>query len=221
MVNQRWCCNLPAGAIYEGSAIKFRAAASGTTLVELSGATGGEPEISGNTVKLAVADFDSDSISVVSNAGGYQFELENDASGKTFLGSKDNDSISNFADSASINCAACNDEILSTDIVNRHTDATWTKSGSNLVYTSSSESSGFANATGAEISYVVKVDAMSFTLEGLSTETGVTIDSSKVILSATALENVNEVTLTNPEGYTLSRWAKTLRRLRQIPKAGT
>ena len=93
-------------------------------------------------------------------------------------------------------------EIILDDSVARnvHSDAGWKTEGGKLVYATASESGGFDE----NLEYVAAEAAKSFALEGLSDETGVTIDGSKVILSSDALANVTEVTLTTTDGYELA-----------------
>ena len=82
---------------------------------------------------------------------------------------------------------------------NVHKDAGWKTEGGKLVYATASESGGFDG-----LNYVEAVAAKSFALEGLSDSSGVTIDGSKVILSAAALANASTITLTTTDRYELA-----------------
>ncbi len=114
-------------AIYKGVAtvagyelvdnmINYIGAADGKTLIELSGVSlpdDGAGVLNGNTIALTAENF-ADTVSVVSNAGGYDFKLSSgDYSGKKFSGTEQGDYIYNNGSNILINSSAGNDSIYS------------------------------------------------------------------------------------------------------------
>ena len=90
-----------AGYELNDNAINYIPATYGDTMVEVSGLKSA-PALNGNIVTISANKFSGD-VSIVSNAGKYNFELaKGDYSLKTFNGSANDDSIRNFGSSISI-----------------------------------------------------------------------------------------------------------------------
>ena len=88
--------------------ITYIPATDGETAVELSGLKG-SPSLEGDIITISASKF-SGNVSLMSNSGGYEFELEGgDYSLKTFNGSAGDDVIRNFGSSISVAGGAGND----------------------------------------------------------------------------------------------------------------
>ena len=84
------------------------------TGLELSGVAS-EPVLSDTVVALETGSFSGDTLSVVSNSGGFTFSVgTGDYSGKTFAGSASADFIGNAGSNITINLGAGNDSVKST-----------------------------------------------------------------------------------------------------------
>ena len=91
--------------------IVYRAGLSSTELVKLSGVNG-SPIISEDGMINLTADNLSGDVAVVSNAGGYAFNLSEDISGKSFTGFDGADIVENYGASMTINGGAGTDHII-------------------------------------------------------------------------------------------------------------
>ena len=95
--------------------IAYTPSADGNIMVEFSGLKN-EPSLEGDTVSLSVDDFSSN-VSVVSNAGKYEFDLaEGNYSLKSFGGSANADVIRNFGTNILVAGNAGNDSITNSEI---------------------------------------------------------------------------------------------------------
>ena len=84
----------------DGRSVTYNASVAGSNVVELRGIKG-TPSFIDNTVNLTADNFASN-VSVLSNAGSYEFALSSDLSGKTFAGATNADTISNSGNSVRI-----------------------------------------------------------------------------------------------------------------------
>ncbi|MBO4779223.1 MAG: hypothetical protein J5497_01150, partial [Selenomonadaceae bacterium] len=99
------------GAYLDGGVVKFRESVEGATEVELSGINGA-PVVNGDFVNLTAENFAGASVAVVSNSGGYQFNLSGNLNGKSFVGTNAIDTITNNGANVAINALGGNDIIM-------------------------------------------------------------------------------------------------------------
>ena len=177
-----------------GDEINYTAGVEGKTLLKLSGVNS-EPDLSGNGVTLSADNF-AGNVSVVSNAGNYEFELSgDDYSDKTFIGSSAGDSISNDNGfNLSISSGAGNDLIRNgssaedvTINAGKGNDTLELNAAKNIIqYASGDGNDSITGDSGANIS----IDLLSGTFGGTSsTEDNFILQIDKNTLS---FQNANE-----------------------------
>ena len=99
----------------DGNKITYGSEDSAQILLELDGVEeDSEPALEDNTVKLSADNFSEDGVTVISNNGGYSFEVLEDSysSGTFFKGSDGKDSITNNGSELNIDAGAGKDSIV-------------------------------------------------------------------------------------------------------------
>lgn len=107
----------------DNKSVSYHESLPGTAQVELSGVQDNLSTPENKIVKLTADNFSSN-VSVVSNAGEYQFSLSGDFGGKTFKGTSGADSIVNEGTHISINSGA-GDDLITNNAAEKCHDKHW------------------------------------------------------------------------------------------------